>query len=303
MFYALLSVQRFLESLYKTLVSLLRVLLRFRFRSGFRGTPIRKEELFILANGPGLKRDLEQYQALLKEKNLLVVNQFVLSNAFSELKPSRYVLLDIGFFLDRTIPRVIEVRNRLIEAFKEKTEWPLTLFVPAEGRNSVFHRELMASGKPFQFVFFNRTVAEGFTAFRHWIYRKNLGLPPPQNVLIGALMVALCDGFREIVVLGADHSWHLGLEVDMDGQLTSSENHFYDPKPWKVKVHHPETLEQAGIHDYFFNLYRTFRSYRLIRAYADSRGAKIINASSVTFIDAFERRSLVDYPWETFAER
>jgi len=125
-----------------------------------------------------------------------------------------------------------------------------------------------------------------------------MGMPPPQNVLIGALMAGLACGFRRIIFLGADHSWHQGLEIGTDGKLVSAEHHFYDKQPWKVAVQHPETLQRATIHDYFFNLYRTFRSYQLIQEFAGSRGVRIINASSVTFIDAFERKNLIDYPWE-----
>ncbi len=308
MFYSLLRIQRFFEALYQTLVSLLRILLRFRFRSDIsrvyrqvQGSG--QHDLIILANGPSLRSSLWNHKGVLRNKPLMVVNQFVLTDAYTELKPAYYLLLDIGFFLDRTIPRVMEVRKQLIQAFLEKTSWPLTLFFPAEGRNSEMHRELKASGLPFTFIFYNRTVADGLKPVRHWIYRRNLGMPPPQNVLIGALMVSLCSGFRDITMLGADHSWHLGLEVGSDGKLSSAEHHFYDPKPWKVAVHHPETLKQAAIHDYFFNLHRTFRSYHLIRIFADSLGASIINASEVTFIDAFERRDFATYPWGAGEER
>jgi hypothetical protein len=124
-------------------------------------------------------------------------------------------------------------------------------------------------------------------------------MPPPQNVLIGALMAGIAAGFKKIVILGADHTWHQGLEVGSDGILKSAEHHFYDPKPWKVAIHHPETMQRATVHDYFHNLYRTFRSYHLIREFADHEKVEILNASRVTFIDAFERREMADYPWDS----
>jgi hypothetical protein len=123
-------------------------------------------------------------------------------------------------------------------------------------------------------------------------------MPPPQNVLIGALMVGLACKFSRIIILGADHSWHLGFAIGSDGKLLSTEHHFYDKQPWKVAVEHPETRQRATIHDYFYILYRTFRSYHLINEFAGSTGTRIINASSVTYIDAFERRNIADYPWD-----
>lgn len=298
MFYSLLRFQRFLESLYQGFLSLLRVAFRFRWRKGVPQLAHAGDSLFILANGPSLREDLARFSPILEKGNLLCVNQFVLDEAFVALRPSHYILLDIGFFVGKTIPRVEEVRERVLNALIEKTEWPLVLCVPAEARGSRFCREIAASGKPIRILYINRTVVDGWKPLRHWLYKRQAGMPPPQNVLIGAIMSAIWMGYRKMVILGADHTWHQGLEVGPDGVLVSAEHHFYDAKPWKVQIHHPETLSRATVHDYFHNLYRTFRSYHLIRGYADAKGIEIINASRVTFIDAFVRKPMEDYPWE-----
>jgi hypothetical protein len=298
MFYGLLRIQRFLESLYQSLISLLRVFFRFRFTSDLNKIQPAGDELVILGNGPSLRADLDKYPGFFADKSFMCVNQFVLSDDYERLKPKFYILLDIGYYTEKTIPRVAEVSKKVKEAIISKTTWPITMLCPAEGRNSRFHRDLAASGIPVKFAFFNRTVVDGLKPVRHWLYRRQMGMPPPQNVLIGALMTGLACGYKRIIILGADHSWHLGLEIGADGKLVSAEHHFYDKEPWKVAVQHPETLQRATIHDYFFNLFRTFRSYHLIHEFARSEGVQIINASSVTFIDAFERRSLADYPWD-----
>ena len=298
MFYSLLKIQRFLESLYQALISLMRVFFHFRFRSDLNHINASGKELVILANGPSLRADLDNHPGFFRDKQLMCVNQFVLSNDYERLKPHFYILLDKGFFIEHTIPRVTEVREQVKQALLRKTTWPITLFCPAEARNSLFHRDLAASAIPVKFVFFNSTAVDGIRLVRHWLYRRQMGMPPPQNVLIGALMAGLACRFNRIVILGADHSWHQGLEIGTDGKLVSAEYHFYDKQAWKVVVEHPETMKGATIHDYFFILYRTFRSYHLIQEFAGSMGATVINASSVTFIDAFERKSLTDYPWD-----
>jgi len=298
MFYGLLKIQRFIESLYQSLISLVRVFFRFRFRSDLNNHLSAGKELVILANGPSLRADLDSHPGFFTGKQLMCVNQFVLSNDYERVKPQFYILLDRGFFIENTIPRVAEVREQVKQALIRKTTWPVTLCCPAEGRNSLFHQDLTASGIPVKFVFFNSTVVDGIKLVRHWLYRLQMGMPPPQNVLIGALMAGLACGFKRIIILGADHSWHQGLEIGADGKLVSVEHHFYDKQPWKVVVEHPETMHRATMHDYFFLLYRTFRSYHLIQEFAGSIGARIINASSVSFIDAFERKSIADYPWD-----
>jgi hypothetical protein len=298
MFYALLKIQRFLESVYQALISLIRVFFRFRFRSDLNRISVSNRELVILANGPSLRADLDKHPGFFQDKQLMCVNQFALSEDYERLKPQFYILLDKGFFIEHTIPRVAEVREQVKQAILRKTTWPMTFCCPAEARNSLFHRDLAVSGIPVEFVFFNSAVVDGIRLVRHWLYRRQMGMPPPQNVLIGALMAGLACGFNRIIILGADHSWHQGLEIGTDGKLVSTEHHFYDKQPWKVVVEHPETLQRATIHDYFFILYRTFRSYHLIQEFARSKDVRIINASSVTFIDAFERKSIADYPWD-----
>ena len=298
MFFALLKIQRFLESVYQSFISLIRVFFRFRFRSDLNQVKGFGKELIVLANGPSLRADLDNYPGFFFGKQIMCVNQFVLSNDYERIKPQYYVLLDMGFFVDRTIPRVAEVREKVKQALIRKTTWQVTLCCPAEGRNSLFHHDLEASGIPVKFAFYNRTVVDGIRVVRHWLYRKQLGMPPPQNVLIGALMAALACGFKQIIILGADHSWHHGLEIGTDGKLVTLDDHFYDKQSWKVKVEHPETLKRATMHDYFYILFRTFRSYHLVQEFAESRGNSVINASSVSFIDAFERKNLGDYPWD-----
>lgn len=298
MFYGLLKLQRFLEAFYQALISLVRVFFRFRFRSDLNQIDDSGKELVILANGPSLRADLDNHPGFFSDKHLMCVNQFVLSDDYERIKPGYYVLLDMGFFVEHPIPRVAEVREQVKQAMIRKTSWPMTLCCPAEARNSHFHRDLQAAGVPVKFAFFNRTVVDGIKPVRHWLYRRQAGMPPPQNVLIGALMVGLACRFSRIIILGADHSWHLGFEIGADGKLLSTEHHFYDRQPWKVAVEHPETRKRATLHDYFYILYRTFRSYHLIEEFAGSVGTRIINASSVTFIDAFERKDLAGYPWD-----
>ncbi|MBT3749123.1 MAG: hypothetical protein HN936_15275 [Bacteroidetes bacterium] len=292
MFYTLLKIQRFFEALYQTCISLMRILFRFRFRNQVPRSKSKSSHLLILANGPSLNDSLHSHPEEFIGKQLMAVNQFVLSDQYARLKPSHYVLLDIGFFMDKTIPRVLDIRNNLIASFIEKTAWPLTLYFPREGKGSAMHRALVESGKAFEFVFFNRTNVEGLRGFRHWAYRNNLGMPKPQNVLVGCLILALVMRIETIEIYGADHTWLENIRIDDENRLISVEKHFYDKDKKGIPTlrEHPELLTQSKLHEYIFDLARTFSSYHLIRDFADSIGSRIINASKVTYIDAFERR-------------
>ncbi|MCK5820706.1 MAG: hypothetical protein KAH17_02425 [Bacteroidales bacterium] len=291
MFYTLLKIQRFFEGLYFTGISILRILLRFKYRNSLRPFYQNNKELVILGNGPSLKESLVNQKKLLEDKELMAVNLFVLSDEFVHLRPQNYVLLDIGFFKSNTIPRVREVTERIIEGFLSKTDWEMNIFLPKEGRGSKLHLKLENSDKKFNFVFFNRTNVEGLEGFRHWAYRVNLGMPKPQNVLVGCLMLGICMKYSQVYILGADHSWLENIRISDNNTLISVEKHFYDKdtKGKPTKKEHPDTLESAKLHDYLYDLARTFSSYHLIREFADSQGVKVWNASEVSYIDAFDR--------------
>ena len=61
MYFTLLKVQKFFEAVYQSFISLLRVLLRFHFRSGFKRTAADGSSIFVLANGPSLRKDLDKF--------------------------------------------------------------------------------------------------------------------------------------------------------------------------------------------------------------------------------------------------
>jgi len=291
MFYTLLKIQHFFEAVYFTKISILRILFRFKFKNSLSSIMQSKKELVILGNGPSLKESLISQKQLLADKDLMALNQFVLSDEFTHLRPHNYVLLDIGFFKSDTIQRVKDVTDRMIEAFLTKTDWDMNLFLPKEGRGSELHRRLENSDKNINFVFFNRTNVEGLKGFRHWAYRNNLGMPKPQNVLVACLMLGICMKYSQVFILGADHSWLENIRISDDNTLISIEKHFYDKdaKGKPTKKEHPDTLQSAKLHDYLYDLARTFSSYHLIREFADSKGVKVWNASEVSYIDAFDR--------------
>ena len=58
------------------------------------------------------------------------------------------------------------------------------------------------------------TSSEGFQSFTQLAYRMAWAIPRPHNVLIPALMNSLYLGFKEIIIIGADHSWLSEISVN-----------------------------------------------------------------------------------------
>ncbi len=104
-------------------------------------------------------------------------------------------------------------------------------------------------------------------------------------------MIALREGYRDIYIVGADHTWSRDLWVDDKNRVISVQKHFYKDNE---KEFERVAQEYAGyhLHDIMNSLTIAFRSYHQIKAYADKIEAKITNCTPGSFIDAFPRSSL-----------
>lgn len=241
--------------------------------------------IIVMGNGPSLNDAIANHADVIASTPSMAVNFAALSPALSRLRPEYYVLADPHFFKDADGPD--DNRSKLRDAMNA-VSWPMRLFVPVKYRK----RAAALYGGPMVTVRgFNAVGAEGFDCIIHRAYAAGLAMPRPRNVLIAAIMLAVGEGFDELVVLGADHSWMKTLAVTDDNEVVSVQPHFYaESAHEEARVRH----EYRGyrLHDIVGSFAVAFRSYHQIERYARRRGVRIINATPGSFIDAFERGTL-----------
>jgi hypothetical protein len=153
--------------------------------------------------------------------------------------------------------------------------------------------EEVFSGSSCKLCMVNLFPAVTIPVIRNLVYRTGLFLPPVQNVLTAAVMLAITIGFKEIYLIGADHSWHQDVTVGEDNHMYLIHRHFNrasKPLPMYNRPHEPR--RPMRVDEWLFLLRRTFRSYHFVAEYARHRGANIYNATPGSFIDAFPRRRL-----------
>lgn len=268
----------------KALASVGKCLLRSR-RPFPAGSP-KDERLVIMANGPSLRTVLDNDLERLSQSVSLSVNFAANAPEYGVLKPQYYVLADPHFFRAlKTDPNV----GRLWENLR-KTTWPMVLFLPLGFRKEIGVFLSSTGGLPenIEIKWFNLTPGEGAPAIVHRLYGKGLAMPRPRNVLIASLMIALREGFRDIVIIGADHTWLRSLWVDDENRVVSVQPHFYKDGD-KEKERVSKEYEGYHLHDILGSMTVAFRSYHQIAEYAGRLGARIINATPGSFIDAFPR--------------
>lgn len=272
--------------LWQSLLSVVKIVLQSKLVTRLPGHFSNPDELLILANGPSLKRTVEESADFVRGKTLLAVNFCVTSPMFEQLKPELYLIADPLFWI------VPEKREQLFRTMAEKTTWDMNFLVPARALKNKEWQPLLAGNPHIRLYIYNTTPIEGFQGFCNWIFSKGWGVPRPHNVLIPSIAMGIRLPFKKIYLAGADHSWLPEITVTDDNVVLMHQKHFYDQNKSKAATVTQENLHSARLYTILYHMYVAFKSYFVLEDYARSRGKEIINVTPGSYIDAFKRMKI-----------
>ncbi|MBE6310320.1 MAG: hypothetical protein E7080_04630 [Bacteroidales bacterium] len=245
------------------------------------------DELVILGNGPSLNNTMQNHKDFLLSRHLLAVNFAANTPIFTELRPKFYMLTDPHFFVRMEQGNV----KQLWENFAKKVDWDMTLFIPTKVKRCGEWFSLAKSNKNISICTYNMTPIEGLQWFENLAYNHRWGMPRPRNVLIPSLMQAIAMQYKKVYLAGADHSWLKTLSVDDDNRVVSIQPHFYkEAKSEEERI--KKDYMNIPLHQVLESMYIAFRTYHVIRRYAEYRGVEILNITPDSFIDAFKKLKL-----------
>ena len=272
--------------LWQSLLSVVKIVLQSKLVTRLPGHFSNPDELLILANGPSLKRTVEESADFVCGKTLLAVNFCVTSPMFEQLKPELYLIADPLFWI------VPEKREQLFRTMAEKTTWDMNFLVPARALKNKEWQPLLAGNPHIRLYIYNTTPIEGFQGFCNWIFSKGWGVPRPHNVLIPSIAMGIRLPFKKIYLAGADHSWLPEITVTDDNVVLMHQKHFYDQNKSKAATVTQENLHSARLYTILYHMYVAFKSYFVLEDYARSRGKEVINVTPGSYIDAFKRMKI-----------
>ncbi len=291
------KIVEFLNVSVHTLISLIRVLIGADLKT-LRSTSKlhKKSTLIVLGNGPSLKNDLKKYYEYQPASDIIVVNDFVLSEDYSKIQPKYYVFLDDGYWQQshNLLAKSKAQRETTFKLIKKKTEWPLTIIVPTHAyRRGVFQEEFR-NYEHISIAQINNIPYRGFRKMRFWLYDRKLASPNFQNVMVACLYIGIALKYSRILILGADHNWTTTLQVNEMNEVCTVHQHFYSKGedkyvPWKNALG-----AQYKMSSVLGDLAKMFAGYDEIKKYADYKNIMIYNFTKGSFIDAFERRDSGD---------
>jgi hypothetical protein len=281
------KITNFFTALFQSFFSIVKIALLSNWFVGLKKMGTDEVECVILGNGPCLNKDFELNLDFIKSRKKLCVNFFALSKEYDLIKPDYYVLSAPEYWLTNTTDWFLEKRTLLLESLLSKTTWRMNLLIPFAAKNSELCQKIN-SKKNIEITYFNNTPVEGFTTIINVLFKMNLGMPRPHNVLVPSIYLAINLGFRKIIIFGADHSFHEEIIIDESNRMTLNHEHFYDKKEVRMPMYKLDG-KQYYIHDIFRKLYLAFSGYFILKNYADYMKVTVLNASSKSYIDAFEK--------------
>ena len=254
-------------------------------RAGTPGTP--RGTMAILGNGPSLAEELPELLRDPGDRDFMAVNYFALDERFTLLRPSYYVLSDPMFFRDSACRDRVRA---LYATLARKVAWPMNLYVQYYNPEGFDYRAALPNSN-IRIVRFHTQMYRGFRSLEFWLFRRGLGSANFGTVVQVGEYVALLLGYKRIELYGVDHTLLDGLCVDDGNRLCRIDRHYYDgaeaaaPQPIYKKVPHvPYTMA-----DYLAEVAELFRGHEVLRDYAAALGARIVNRTRGSMIDAYER--------------
>jgi hypothetical protein len=278
---------QFFQNIVQTLISLINIILKSDFSIFALSISKKETPCLILANGPSLNYTLTEIENKTFKGNIYCVNQFSSSEVFGIIKPQYYVLLDPAF-----ADKNHYAANKAIENLISKTNWEMSLLLPSSFKKHDNFLKRISLNENIKIKYFNYSIFRGFEIIKFWFFKKNLGMPQSQNVLLAATYCALIQGYKRIYIAGADHSWHEGYKLNKNGELNYIDSHFYGEK--KFDLDYFVNKNESFLAQQFNSLHKVFKGYEIINKFALSLNASIINVSEKSYIDVFEKLKYKD---------
>lgn len=280
-------------ALFQTVISFLSVLLFSNRRDAAKLAKAAKsrvkDECIILANGPSLRDVLDNHlkELLSRKADFLGVNMFGNNACFLQIKPTYYVLTDPSFFRKTTVEETERQKELLVESLR-RVDWNMILLLPTGAKGAELLYKIK-DNPSITILYYNYTPVNGFKSIEYWLYRRNLGMPLAMNVLNASIFLMTNWGYRDIFLLGADHTWLKNFNIDPEtNALISDDQHFYGNKKINLNKHG----KGVKFDEWLYNQYMGFHSHRRLSEYASSRGVNVYNSTRVSLIDCYERKYL-----------
>ncbi len=290
-------IQNFIKASFQVLESCVKIILLSKINSKI-STTRKSDNVVILGNGPSLTSSLAHHPDFLSGKDLICVNHFPSTELYTNLKPAIYITSAPDLWLDDIDERFVSQSKLLFNNMASRTTWPVEFYIPYEAKKHKRWQNQLAPNKNIQIQYYNNVPIEGWQWFKFVCFNLAWGMPRPHNVMIPSLMISIWKGYKNIYLLGADHSWLSEISVTDENEVLINQKHFYDAHSSIGKPLDKRGKGRRNLSELLHKFTTAFASYFEIRAFAEKKNITILNATKGSFIDAFDRIKLDQKEYE-----
>lgn len=244
-------------------------------------------KLVILANGPSIKKDVQNIKNNIGKADFMVMNYMALDDVFYELKPGYYCLIDPMFFHETH--RQNEAKN-LFNVLNNKVDWKLTIYIPLY-YSSKFIEFSNLSNKNIDVVSINNCSYFGFEKLRNYFYKIGLSCPELNSVVSMAIYIGIKSKYNCLNLYGVEHTFFDNLQINKENQLSAVYNHFYQSETSNQlkPLLRSDTGEVWKVSDYIIEKGVLFKSHDQLNSFAKSMEVSIVNCTVNSLIDSYDR--------------
>lgn len=280
----------FIKSFFQLLIPTVRILLAKDAKHLSRVKYIKNSsKCIVLGNGPSLNND---YELILKEErksDFCCVNNFVLSEHFIKLKPTKYIFLDNYFWEIEAHRDWVDTRNRTFKMLSEIVDWPMQVFVPIYADKKFIESKIKNDNIEIIKIKVG-SIPDIRGKMAHFLFDTNFYGPGSMNVLIFAVYLSIKSSYDAIDIYGADLSFHKDVDVDQKtNKPIIKYNHFYGSESYEELTKDPQKKENFTMYEFMNITTKTFFAHEVLSSYAKKLNIKIINKSSQSLIDSYDR--------------
>ncbi|MCX6113065.1 MAG: hypothetical protein NTY22_07285, partial [Proteobacteria bacterium] len=185
-----------------TILELFRIVKCSRFSFSLK-TKRKHDKVLIIMNGTSIMEALKKIDADIEKFDTICVNSFVTTDLFLKIRPRYYLMIDPTYWLDSVEPEVEITRESIYSDLISKVDWEMYLIVPAYPKKIAFAEKVALMNKNIKLLKINITsISLGFKTIREFIYKINLGMPHPQNILVAGIFFAINMHYKEACLIG-----------------------------------------------------------------------------------------------------
>lgn len=242
----------------------------------------------VLGNGPSLKNDIEKILQMTKV-DFFCVNHMAESEYFQVLKPNKYALWDAYFWAEDAHEKLKTKRQILFNMLNDSVTWEMFIYIPRTADLEYLQKKIINPNINIMKLQVISIPDIRYNKMPSILLKGKYG-PPPCNVVISSIYLSIMAGYNYIELYGADLSFTEDVILDQGtNQLLIEYKHFYGESTFEPLLENPQKIVPFTMESLYQTTYLTFYAHNLLNQMALIKGIKIINKSSYSLIDAYER--------------